>query len=181
MSRQYEPWAGRVVSRDERGQFATSGQDRFVRRISALIGRQRGESDDYKIQHQPPDREYGAPMHDPEAIMPDVLARPELYSHYERVINQESHAAIQKAARGGPDTPIVVYRAAPKDAGGIHPTNWVTPSRAYALMHKGDERGWKIFKRTVRAGDLFTEGEITEWGWVPEAPGFEARTVRRSR
>jgi hypothetical protein len=176
----YEPWAGRDVTRDDQGQFAESvGQSRLARRISARIGQQRGESD-YKIQHQPPDRGYGAPMHDPEAMAPDLLKHPEWYSFTGEPFDRESLAAIRKAVAGGPDTQITVYRAAVAQ-GGIAPTNWVTPSKAYARQHMAGEKGWKVFSRKVRAGDLFWEGNsLAEWGWVPEQ-GFAERTVRRSR
>jgi hypothetical protein len=176
----YEPWAGRVVKRDEQGQFAESaGQNLFARRISARIGQQRGEGD-YKIQHQPPSRDYGAPMHDPEMMAPDLMAHPEYYATGDRPVDREAMAALRKAVAGGPDTQITVYRAAVA-GGGIAPTNWVTTSRIYAEQHAGDDPEYRIFSRKVRAGDLVWEGNsIAEWGWVPEQ-GFAERTVRRSR
>lgn len=182
MSSRYEPWAGRIVKRDEQGQFAESAsQSRFVQRISARIGQQRGEaSDDYKISHQPPDRDYGAPMHDPETMAPDLMAHPEYYAIGDRRVDREAMAALRKAVAGGPDTRITVYRAAVAE-GGIAPTNWVTTSRAYAEQHAGDDPSYRIFSREVRAGDLFWEGNsIAEWGWIPDV-GFAERTVRRSR
>jgi hypothetical protein len=183
MSRRYEAWAGRAITRDDQGQFATSpGQNLLVRRLSAAIGQRRGEDDDYKMQHQPPDREYGAPIHDPETMAPGLMAHPEWYGGTgDPKADREAMAALRKAVAGGPDTEITVYRAAVAQ-GGIAPTNWVTTSRTYAKMHAGDDPDYRIFSRKVRAGDLFWEGNsIAEWGWVPEAPGFEARTVRRSR
>lgn len=181
MSSRYEPWAGRVIKRDEQGQFARSaGQSRFVQRISARIGQQRGESD-YKIQHQPPDREYGRPMHDPEEMAPDLLAHPEWYYTGDEVVDGEAIRAIQRAVAEGPDKMTWIYRAAPKEAGRINPGNWVTTSKTYAKQHMEGETGWKIYARRVRAGDLFWEGNsIAEWGWAPKQ-GFAERTVRRSR
>ena len=63
----------------------------------------------------------------------------------------------------------------------INPGDWVTPNRAYARMHGESNLGfwdrggddyhprYKIISRLVRAGDLYTDGDVHEWGWVPAA------------
>jgi hypothetical protein len=111
-------------------------------------------------------------MDNPEMVMPDVVARPELYRLGDPEVDARCIAAIRKAAEGGPNTRITVYRAAPKGISGINPGDWVTPSRKYAEDHGIEEieaGDWAIYTRTVRAGDLFTEGNsIAEWGWEPE-------------
>lgn len=176
MSTRFEAWADRPVTRDGEGKFARGGGvDAFVQRVSDHIGQSRGEPEpepdnDYRMQHQPPDRDYGASMNDPEVMMPDLLAHPEYYNMgMDRTVISESMAAIRKAVRGGPGAMIRIYRAVPNIAQDIHPGNWVTPSRAYAQEHIGDMKGWKILERDVRAGDLFFEGNsVAEWGWVPE-------------
>lgn len=85
-------------------------------------------------------------------------------------VDAESMAAI-KAARGNPDTEITVYRSIPKDikGAGINAGDWVTPSRSYAESHGERALGgdYQIIEQKVRAGDLFTEGDINEWGFDP--------------
>lgn len=139
---------------------------------------------EYHTGHQPPDPDYGAPMHDVENIMPDYHKMPHVYGHRlnpsalpagslerEYAIRsnravEESHAAITRS-RGNPDTPVKVFRAGPTKE--INPGDWVTPSRTYADIHKesNGQPDWHIASRTVKAKHLYTEGEPNEWGWNP--------------
>jgi hypothetical protein len=91
----------------------------------------------------------------------------------------ETLAAI-RAARGRPDALVTVYRAVPVEAAGeIAPGDWVTPSRTYAEIHgesnlEGPDGGYddpsefKILTARVRAGDLYTAGDLNEWGYDPQ-------------
>jgi hypothetical protein len=52
----------------------------------------------------------------------------------------------------------------------IHPGDWVTPIRAYAKEH-GEanlNNRFKIISQTVPASSLYTDGDVTEWGYWPE-------------
>lgn len=56
----------------------------------------------------------------------------------------------------------------------IQPGDWVTASRTYAKQHGvsnlggyKDKTAYKIVSKKVRAGDLFTDGDLNEWGWSP--------------
>jgi hypothetical protein len=139
----------------------------------------------YQDGHRPGGPDYGAPMHDVENMMPDYHEMPHVYghrlnpsahpagslereyvTHHNRAV-EESHAAITQA-RGNPDADIKVFRAGPTKE--INPGDWVTPSRAYADIHKesNGQPGWHVAARTVKAKHLFTEGEANEWGWHPE-------------
>lgn len=72
------------------------------------------------------------------------------------------------AAEHLPDTPT--------SRGEIHPGDWVTPSRAYAVGHgRSALRGeYRIVQKTVAAADLYTDGNsIMEWGYSPETPRVE--------
>jgi hypothetical protein len=95
------------------------------------------------------------------------------FGHGDPAMDRESLRAIN-AARGNPNAEITVYRAIPKNLEGaqVNTGDWVTPSRAYAETHgQGPLRGdYQIIEQKVRAGDLFTEGDIHEWGYSPAAP-----------
>jgi len=54
----------------------------------------------------------------------------------------------------------------------INPGDWVTISREYAVLHgRSSLKGaYRILSKTVRAKDLFTEGNsLHEWGYFPAA------------
>lgn len=63
----------------------------------------------------------------------------------------------------------------------IKPGDWVTLSRSYAKQHGTsnlggyrDKTAFKIVSKKVRAGDLFTDGDLNEWGWSPPGAISEA-------
>jgi hypothetical protein len=121
--------------------------------------------------HQPPDTEYGAPMHDIENMMPDYYKMPRVYRSYND-FDGESESVIMNS-RGKPDTPTTVYRAVPKGVKDINPGDWVTTSPSYAKQHLTgalDGKG-EILSRPATAGELYSEGNsIHEWGWHPRTP-----------
>ena len=101
--------------------------------------------------------------------------------------DRESLAAI-KAARGKPDHVVTIYRGVPKGVTEIQPGDWVTLSRTYAELHGEsnleapgggyeEPSEFEVLSRQVRAGDLYTDGDLNEWGWSPgarvESPGLE--------
>ena len=74
---------------------------------------------------------------------------------------------IQKMA-GNPDAEITIYRALPKGKNEINPRDWVTTTKEYALEHIGDDEGYHIVSKKVKASDVFTEGNsIHEFGYDP--------------
>jgi hypothetical protein len=124
----------------------------------------------YHMPHTAPNSSYGATMNDPESMFPGIMEHPEAYATGDRAVDRESMAAVRKAVAGGPDTSITVYRAAPATAKDINPGDWVTPSKTYAEQHRDrayDEGEGAVIKRTARAGDLRSVGDLAEWGWSP--------------
>lgn len=131
--------------------------------------------EDYGGGHRAPGREYGASLDDPREMFggDDIYSENAMryFGHGDTAMDRESIRAIN-AARGNPDAEITVYRAIPSDLEGaeINMGDWVTPSRRYAEMHGEGPLGgdYQIIEQKVRAGDLFTDGDIHEWGYTPE-------------
>jgi hypothetical protein len=140
------------------------------------------DEDDYRMQHRPPDADYGAPMHDLSGnglIPDDVYTHPHYYNftgdpHDEGF--HDSMSAIRKA-RGNPDAKVTIYRALPAEHAhqGFRPGDWVSPSKAYARDHgkhsDDPKHDWPVIRTTVRAGDLHTAGDdLREWGYNGAEP-----------
>jgi hypothetical protein len=131
--------------------------------------------DEYAGSHRAPSREYGASLDDPREMFggDDIYSENAMryFGHGDTAMDRESIRAIN-AARGNPDAEITVYRAVPSDLEGavVNAGDWVTPSRKYAEMHGEGPLGgdYQIIEERVRAGDLFTDGDIHEWGYTPE-------------
>ena len=144
-------------------------------RAEANAGRFGAEPDvSYRGQHQPPARDYGAPMDDITKMFPDDFYGPHGTQYYgtgDPKMDEISMRVI-RSARGKPDKMVTVYRAVPKGVTEINPGDWVTPNRKYAKIHGESwvENGmYDVIEKKVRAGDLFTEGNsVHEFGWVPE-------------
>jgi hypothetical protein len=129
------------------------------------------QTDDYRGSHEPPDREYGAPLNDLTSMIPsDVYspAGPRLYGLGDSEVDREAFAAL-RSARDNPDAEVVVYRAVPEGVSEINSGDWVTTSRKYADMHGENSLGgnYKILEQKAKAGDLFSEGYPYEFGWNP--------------
>lgn len=139
--------------------------------------------EDYGGSHRAPGREYGASLDDPREMFggDDIYSENAMryFGHGDTAMDRESIRAIN-AARGNPDAEITVYRAIPSDLEGaeINMGDWVTPSRRYAEIHGEGPLGgdYQIIEQKVRAGDLFTDGDIHEWGYTPE-PQTSAQRV----
>lgn len=183
----------------------------------------------YRGEHEAPDPESGAPLHDLRGMFPDDLYGPDglrLYGHNYGEMGAEAVSLI-RGLRGRPQAGVKVYRAvpheptrderiawiveckrqfqwrykipegAPKPPAGvryydhlcnelerlqalpedsprerptIHPGDWVSPVRAYAKEHgEANLNGqFRIISKTVPASTLFTDGDVTEWGYWPE-------------
>jgi hypothetical protein len=51
----------------------------------------------------------------------------------------------------------------------IHPGDWVSLDKRYAVEHgRSNLRNrYRVLSKTVSAKDLFTDGDLEEWGWSP--------------
>lgn len=143
-------------------------------------------AEDYHFQHTAPDKESGAPMSDvtSNGIYPDdfydTATQERYYGSYVKGLSDQplDPATFQLVndARDNPSQLVTVYRGAPADVNQINPGDWVTPSKGYAEMHEVGREGetgtdFHIISQTVRAGDLYTDGNsIQEWGWHPATP-----------
>lgn len=134
-----------------------------------------GPEQDYRMQHQAPDSDYGAPLHDVEKIMPDFYTHPHYYDHGQDHLH-ESTSVIHKA-RGNPEKKVRIYRALPAEhAGkGFNPGDWVSTSKSYARDHarvnSDPKHDWPVISTTVPAKHLHTEGDVHEWAYNgPQKP-----------
>lgn len=127
----------------------------------------------YRISHRAPGRGDGAPLYDLTQTYPcDVYTHPHYYS--DRHPGDAESFRVILAARCKPSKLVTIYRAVPRGVTTIHPGDWVTLSRRYALDHA---RGWvahhegidgDVISMKVRADQLFTEGNsLNEWGYDP--------------
>jgi hypothetical protein len=137
--------------------------------------------DEYGMAHRPPGPGRGAPLHDltegDNAIYPDDIYSPMAVRYYGTgdASRDRQTLAIYNAVRGRPDAKVIAYRAVPVGIKGakINGGDWVTINRAYAVEH-GDrfEEGAKILSKTVRADELYTNGDsIHEFGYWPKTRG----------
>lgn len=127
------------------------------------------EDTSYRMQHQAPDADYGAPLHDVENMMPGFYDRPHQYNfgqeHY-----WDSADKILKA-KGNPEKKVRIYRALPAEhAGkGFNTGDWVSTSKDYARTHgmdsKGSKHDWPVISTVVPAKHLHTEGDVHEWAY----------------
>lgn len=128
---------------------------------------------DYRMQHRPPDAEHGAPFYDASlfdhnersAYPEDVYEHPEWYGNEDGW--RESFRAMQ-AARGNPEHPVTIYRAAPQ--ADFNTGDWVTPSLEYAKIHsrhyEDPAQDMPVHSITVPASQLHTDADsLNEWGY----------------
>lgn len=130
-------------------------------------------TDDYRIQHRAPGREDGAPLSGltDNGIYPDDFYSRNGPRFYGTGSDLDAAAfRLANSYRGEPDAPVTIYRAVPEGVDTINSGDWVAIVRKYAEDHAGDEPGWHVISRQVRAGDIFTNGDsIQEWGYEPES------------
>jgi hypothetical protein len=137
------------------------------------------EDDDYRIQHQAPDAESGAPLHElngnNNAIFPDdVYTHPHYYADMSSPADQEA-VSVMRRVRGNPDAKVKIYRSLPAEHAhrGFQPGDWVSTSKTYARDHgrqTDPKDDWPVIRTTVRAGDLHSEGYLTEYGYNGDKP-----------
>lgn len=138
---------------------------------------------DYYGLHRPPGPKDGAPAHDLTGegrIYPDdVYSRDgaRLYGTGDAALDRQTFR-ILAALKGKPDATLTIYRAVPVDVDqqGINPGDWVTVNRKYAEDHGlrfadegGEGEAFRIIEKTVKASEIFTNGDsIHEWGYWPD-------------
>lgn len=135
------------------------------------------EVTDYKGQHTAPMKDSGKPIWNLSDIYPDDFYSSNAaryYGHGENLGRDQMIVSQIQSMRNRPDKPITIYRAVPKDVPkgkGINVGDWVTTDRQYAKEHgQGALQGdYKIVKKTVKARDIFTNGDsIYEFGYDPQ-------------
>ena len=131
---------------------------------------------DYRIEHRPPGRGEGAPLHALDQLYPPDVYSADAMRLYGSGVRADAAkdremAEVIQRVRGNPDAEVIMYRAVPVDGvDTINAGDWVTPSRLYAVEHgEGPMRGeYRIIEMRVRAGDLHTDGNyIYEFGYDP--------------
>lgn len=126
-----------------------------------------------------------------DVYLPDVYdtgIQSRYYGTGDEQADQQSFGAINRA-RGNPDAEVKVYRGVSPGIDEIRPGELVTPSRSYAedmaarvtiqpleaerIAERGFVARGVVISKTVRAGDLYTDGNsINEWGWHPKVPAI---------
>lgn len=122
---------------------------------------------DYRLSHRAPGPELDGTTvrldqvggkHD-EVFPRDVRQHPEWYgAQYPATLRQLDRAA------GGPDVEVQVWRAVPQGVTTINPGDWVALALEYAKGESLAEQG-HVITAVVRAGDLWNEGLLEEWGF----------------
>jgi hypothetical protein len=135
------------------------------------------EESSYKGQHTAPMNDSGKPLWDLSEIYPDDFYSSQgarFYGHGEDLGRDMRIVAQIQSFKGRPDRPVTIYRAVPKDVPkgqGINKGDWITTDRQYAKEHGQGALGdnYKIIKKTVKARDIFTNGDsIYEFGYDPQ-------------
>lgn len=131
--------------------------------ISDLI-----RENEYKGEHESPDKDNGAPFYNVIGIYPADFYSSAGYQYASDALDVYSDV---KSAFKRPNKRILIYRAVPKDIKTINKGDWVTTSKKYAIEH-GKENlngNYKILSKMVYARDLFTDGNsLLEWGYDPQ-------------
>lgn len=127
---------------------------------------------DYRMQHRPPDADFGAPLHDLAKVYPeDIYTHPHYYDGGEPGY-QEAHSIAQRV-KGQPDAKVTIYRALPAEHAhqGFRPGDWVSTSKEYAVGHgkhnEDPKHDWPVIRTTVPAKHLQTNGDsLLEYGYT---------------
>jgi hypothetical protein len=130
------------------------------------------DDDDYRMQHRPPDIDFGAPHHDVgDDVMPDLYSRPADYDHSKEPSYWDSFHHVQRT-RGKPEAKVRIYRSLPAEHAhqGFRPGDWVTTSKEYARQHGKEsdpKHDWPVISTMVPAKHLQTDGnDLREWGYT---------------
>jgi len=131
----------------------------------------------YKGQHQAPTKDGGAPLWNLKDTYPDDFYSSQGARFYGDGADEARDRMIvsqMQSMKGRPDKPVTIYRAVPKSVPtkeALNTGDWITLDRQYAKEHgEGALNGdYKIVKKTVKARDLFTNGDsIYEMGYDPQ-------------
>lgn len=125
---------------------------------------------EYRGEHNAPNKESGASLFNLFVIFPkDVYTAPNLYTH--ESFDREC-LSIANDCKGRPNKLVTIYRSVSKElvSPKISPGDWVSLSRAYVVDHGRSNlnNSFKIIKKTVAARDVFTDGDLAEWGYDPQ-------------
>lgn len=140
---------------------------------------------DYHMQHTAPGPDFGAPLHDltSTGMYPDdVYTHPHHYTYEDA---DRRSMAKAHSLRGKPDSMVRIYRALPPEHAheGIHPGDWVSIDRAYAVQHgkhpDDPKQDWPVVSARVPAKHVYTNGDsISEWGYHgPETVGATGKPL----
>jgi 8-oxo-dGTP pyrophosphatase MutT (NUDIX family) len=133
-------------------------------------------AEDYRMDHQGPDPDSGAPMHDltGNGIYPaDVYDVPHQYVY--DPMDWEGFGAARRT-RNKPEKTVMVYRAVPHGVKTINPGDWVTPSKDYARREGMDAcpgcgKNMQVIYARAKAKHLHTEGNsLSEWAYNGPEP-----------
>lgn len=138
--------------------------------------------DNYRLSHQAPGpEEDGTTISldqvgsaSDEIFPPDVLNNPKNYG-----LKHSSTAAALNEAQDNPEAEIRIWRAVPNGVTTINPGDWVSLSKEYAQAEAQMESA-QVISATARAGDLWSEGLLEEWGYQGKKP-LEATPERQGR
>ena len=145
-----------------------------------FVAPQKTAVEDYHMEHQAPGADE-APAHDlnhPNSSWPsDVYERAHEYPGG----HDYSTMAALRRARGKPDKDVMIHRAMPKTQREIHPGDWVTMSKQYAVEHAKSSGGGNMHVVTgwAKAKDLHNDAnDLREWGYNgPDTIGKERNSV----
>ena len=135
------------------------------------------EPQGYKGQHAAPTKDGGAPLWDMKGIYPDDFYSPQGAQYYGDGADKMRDSMIvrqMQSMKNRPNALVTIYRAVPKSVltkEALNTGDWITLDRQYAKEHgEGALNGdYKIVSKTVKARDLFTNGDsIYEMGYDPQ-------------
>lgn len=152
----------------------TSDDAGWARKVSMLEYFTAADDDehDYRMQHRPPDTDFGSPHHDiSEDVMPGLYDNPEWHDHSGESSYWDAFRHVLRT-RGKPEAKVTIYRSLPAEHAhqGFRPGDWVSTSEEYARRHgqqSDPEHDWPVIRTTVPAKHLQTEGnDLREWGYT---------------
>lgn len=152
----------------------TSDGAGWARKVSMLEYFTAADDDehDYRMQHRPPDTDFGSPHHDiSEDVMPGLYDNPEWHDHSGEPSYWDAFRHVLRT-RGKPEAKVTIYRSLPAEHAhqGFRPGDWVSTSKEYARRHgqqSDPEHDWPVIRTTVPAKHLQTEGnDLREWGYT---------------
>ena len=146
----------------------------------------REDDNSYKMDHQAPDKESGAPLYDLTAngIYPADVYSSNGCRYYSDGSNLDRGAYhLIMANKGAVNKRITIYRAVPKHIKGtINPGDLVSISQRYAQDHgKREFKHYKTLKKIVSTRDIFTSGDsFLEWGYDPQPIDYNKTYLRKA-